>query len=163
MQNVPKNIPMTGFDKSVELAGLLVILMLWALTIFSYFNLQEIIPIHYNASGRVTKWGQKTTLLFFPITATVIFVGLTILNRYPQHFNTINWKSENASLQLKYAMRMLRILKLSIGLAFSLVVLFTYFVLDGQLSPMGPWLLPVILAVILIPVGYYLIKMLRLN
>lgn len=163
MEISERKVPMTGFDKLVEFAGILVILVLWVLAIYSYLTLQEYIPIHFNASGEVTKWGRKTTLLFFPITATVIYTGFTILNRYPQYINTVNWESDKALLQLKYSMRTLRVLKLSIGLTFCLIVLFMHFVLDGQPSPLGPWLLPTILSVILIPVGYYLIKLMKLN
>ncbi|MEO6915649.1 MAG: DUF1648 domain-containing protein [Chitinophagaceae bacterium] len=163
MKKIEKQPISTVFDKAIDFSGVVVMVFLWVFAIFSYATLRQIIPIHYNVSGGITKWGDKITLLFFPITATVIFIGLTLLNRHPQYFNTINRNSHNAPLQLKYSMRMLRVLKLTIALAFCLIIAYSHVVVEGVPSPLGPWLLPVTVAVILLPVGYFIIKLLKLH
>lgn len=162
MEIAELKIPLSSFDRFIENAGILAMIILWVLSIYSYLYLQEIIPIHFNIAGQVTKWGEKTTLLFFPITATVIFVGLTMLNRYPRYFKTINQDIEN-SQTLKYSIQTLRILKLSIAVAFCLIILFIHVNLDGLPTPLGPWFLPLMLAVIILPMGYHLVKLLLIH
>lgn len=162
MEQRPKlDIPLTPLDRVIEVISLLIMVALWCFTLFSYFKLPEIIPIHFDVSGNINKWGNKNTLIFLPVTATVIFIGLTILNKHPDIFNYPGKvTTANAAQQYTLATRMLRALKLSIAVIFSLISVFAYFAALRKTEKWGPWLLPTVVTIILLPVLYFIFKML---
>jgi uncharacterized membrane protein len=125
---------------------------MWALTLYTIFKLPTTIPIHFNSSGQADNYGNKLTLLILPILATVIYFGLTQLNKYPHIFNYMTKITEdNAQKQYTIATRMLRFLKLSILVIFSLIILFTYLTTIGVTNGLGSWFLPLTFGLLLIP------------
>ena len=78
---------LTTTDKAIELLGWISIMAIWLLTIISYTNLPDIIPTHYNAEGDPDGFGGKRLILIEPFIATVIFFGMTILNKFPHTYN----------------------------------------------------------------------------
>jgi hypothetical protein len=140
-------------DKILEVTGQIVLLILWVLTLYAFFKLPTIIPTHYNASGQVDNFGKKSTLLILPILATAIYFGLTLLNKYPHILNYMNKITEaDAIRQYTIATRMLRFIKLSILLIFSLIVLFIYLTTIGVTKGLGRWFLPLTAAFLLVPI-----------
>jgi uncharacterized membrane protein len=153
MQSRPKiNLTLSAADKTMELAGKLLLIIMWALTIFIFFKLPAIIPIHFNAMGKADSYGSKLMLLILPLLATVIYFGLTKLNKYPHIFNYMTAITEdNAVQQYTIATRILRFLKLGILLVFSLIMVFIYLTSEGIVNGLGAWFLPLTLAILLIP------------
>ena len=140
-------------DKKLELASKIVLIVMWGLTLFAFLKLPATIPTHFNASGQPDDYGNKLTLLILPILGTMIYFGLTQLNKYPHIFNYLTKiTAENAEKQYRIATRMLRFLKLSVLLIFSLIILFTYLTSIGVTTGLGFWFLPLTYALILIPV-----------
>ena len=78
---------LTKIDKAVEIMAWLLICADWALVINTYKSLPNIIPTHYNGAGLADGFGDKSMIFTLPLVATVLFVGLTILNRFPHIFN----------------------------------------------------------------------------
>ena len=46
------------------------------------------VPMHYNAAGEVNQWGSKSGLIIFPIISWMIYGMITLIERYPQIWNT---------------------------------------------------------------------------
>ncbi|MDA8686508.1 DUF1648 domain-containing protein [Robiginitalea sp.] len=146
-------------DKIIEGLGWISVFGIWILTLLNYFELPEIIPIHFNGRGEADGFGGKSNLLSLPIISTALFFGLTILNKKPHLFNYPSAiTEENALQQYTNATRMLRALKLVIVVIFGLIVLRTIQNVNGTADGLGTWFLPVIMAMIFIPIIYYLIK-----
>ena len=146
-------------DKIIEGLGWLSVFGIWILTLLHYFEFPEIIPIHFNGRGKADGFGGKSNLLSLPIISTALFFGLTILNKKPHLFNYPSAiTEENALQQYTNATRMLRALKLVIVVIFGLIVLRTIQNVNGTADGLGTWFLPVIMAMIFIPIIYYLIK-----
>ena len=140
------------------------LIFLWGFTIFSFVKLPETIPIHFDASGRPDNYGNKLTLFLLPVIGSIIYAGITYLNKYPRVFNyKVQITEENAESQYSFATRMLRILKFSIMLIFSLIVLYSYWTAIGHTKAPGRWFLPLILGIISIPLIYLVIKSLRVQ
>jgi hypothetical protein len=92
-------------------------------------------------------------LLILPALGTIIFIGLTQLNKYPHIFNYLTKITEsNARKQYTIATRMLRFMKAAILLIFSMIILYTYLTTIGAASGLGIWFLPLTLGLVLIPV-----------
>jgi uncharacterized membrane protein len=84
MNESPKiKLELTLIDKTFEILGWTSILAIWILIITNYTNLPDTIPIHYNGAGQADGFGGKGNILTLPLIATIIFVGLTILNEFP--------------------------------------------------------------------------------
>ena len=71
----------------IELIGWIAVFRIWVLTVANYLELPEIIPIHYNEVEAADSFGNKSNILALPITSTLLFIGLTILNKRPNVFN----------------------------------------------------------------------------
>lgn len=143
----------SALDKALEWGGYTMFLVMWAITAYVYFNVPEIIPTHFNAAGFPDNQGSKVSLLAFPAVGTVLYLSITLLNRYPHLFNyTVTITPENAALHYAVATRMMRYIKLVILVVFSLIVLFTYFTSAGITHGLGGLFLPFVFGLLCIPV-----------
>lgn len=154
METRPKiKLTLSPLDNKLELTGKIFLVVMWSLTLYTFFKLPAIIPTHFNASGQADDHGNKLTLFILPVLATIIYFGLTQLNKYPHIFNyTTKITEDNAQKQYTIATRMLRFLKLAILVIFSLIILFTYLTAAGVTNGLGFWFLPFAFLLLLIPV-----------
>jgi uncharacterized membrane protein len=142
----------TKLDNWLEVLGKIVLLLMWILVIYVFTRLPNTIPIHFDGYGKANNYGSKLILLILPILATIIFFGLTWLNKYPHIFNYATKITEaNAQAQYRIATRMLRFLKLSILIVFSLIILFVYLTTIGVTKGLGVWFLPFTMSLLLVP------------
>lgn len=152
-------VKLTPTDKILEILGGVSLVAFWVLILVNYASLPDIIPIHYNGLGEVDRYGGKGNILMLPIVATILFIGMTILNKFPHVFNyTTKITPENAEKQYTNALRILRCLKLSMVVVFGLTALQTIRSINGEISGPGVWFMPFSLALIFIPLLYFLIK-----
>ena len=160
MEARPKiKLELTTSDKTIEIIGWLLIISVWGLTITNYANLPDTIPTHYNGAGQADGFGGKATILTLPLTATVLFVGLTFLNKFPHIFNyPTNITQDNASRQYTNATRLIRYLKLIIVFIFGLIAFKTIQNANGEADGLGVWFLPLTMGLIFIPLIYFVIK-----
>ena len=150
---------LTTFDKTLEILGWSSILAIWVLPITNYTNLPDTIPIHYNGAGQADGFGEKATILTLPLIATVLFLGLTILNKFPHIFNyPTNITKDNALRQYTNATRLIRYFKLIIVIIFGLITFKTIQNANGQAEGLGVWFLPLTLGLIFIPLTFFLVK-----
>ena len=156
MEKRPRiKIEMTRTDKVIELIGLLTLLTIWVLTITSYSNLPDTIPIHYNGTGQIDRFGNKVYILTLPLIATAFFVGLTILNKFPHIFNYLTKiNKDNALREYTDATRINRYLKLF----FVLVIGHLAYKTISKTGGFGTWFIPLTMGLILIPLTYFIVK-----
>lgn len=146
-------------DKVLEILSWTSIILIWVFTITYYKNLPETIPIHYNGAGEADRFGKKSNILSLPLISTVIFIGITILNKFPYVFNyPTNLTTDNALRHYENATRYLRYLKFIIVIIFGIVVFQTIQNPNGQSDGLGIWFLPMTIGLILIPLIYLVIK-----
>lgn len=156
METRPKiKLQLSPLDKTLEISGKSIIMLLWILTLFAFFKMPDTIPTHFNASGQADNYGNKETIFILPIIATIMFAGLTILNRYPHVFNYANKITEtNAPYQYLLAARMIRFIKLMIAILFTTLVLFTFLTSVNITNGPSYWFLPITVGLIFIPTIY---------
>ncbi len=161
MNSRPKIKPeLTKVDKFLEYAGWFVLLVIWVLTLVNYNKLPGIIPVHFNFLGEADRFGNKLNIFILPVTATVLFIGLTILNNYPHIFNyPVRITGENALRQYTNATRFIRYLKLALAIIFLLVLLVTFY----QSQEFGIWLLILIAVAVFIPLVYFVWRSMKLK
>lgn len=158
-----KLIPTTS-DKLVDLLGWLMLLTLWAFTVINYSNLPETIPTHFNGAGEADGFGSKVSIFGLPVIATLLFIGLTVLNRYPHIFNYPSPVTQDNALRLyTLATRMLRYLKLVLVLVFGGIEFMTIQHATGKAAGLSVWFLPLTLVLIFLPLIYFVIKSVQKN
>ena len=151
MKNISENRPKlkpvsTKFDLILEIAAFLFFLAIWLLPIFAYQILPETIPTHYNLKGEIDDWGSKGTIFILPAIGLVLYIGLTVLNKYPHVFNYPTKVTEdNALQQYSKATRWMRIIKL--------IVVMLFFAIEWQIcntnenNNLPVWFLPFVIAI----------------
>jgi uncharacterized membrane protein len=154
-------IPSTA-DKLTELLGWLILLAIWTLTISHYSTLPETIPTHYNAAGEADGFGSKASIIGLPVIATLLYIGLTLLNRVPHIFNfPTPVTQDNALSQYTNATRMIRYLKLILVLVFAGISFQTIQQANGAGEGLGVLFLPLTLVLIFIPLLYFVVKSIK--
>lgn len=143
---------LSKLDNNLESTGKIFLVLMWGLTLYTFLKLPTTIPIHFNGTGQADSYGNKMILVILPILASIIYFGLTQLNKYPHIFNYMTQINEdNAEKQYTIATRMLRFLKLSILFIFSVIIFFTYLTTIGVTNGLGFWFLPLTYGLLLIP------------
>jgi uncharacterized membrane protein len=151
-------------DQAFEIMGWLSLVIMWVYTIIKYSTLPDIIPIHFNGEGQPDDFGSRATIFIFTGIGTLIFVGLTVLNKHPQKFNYLRKITpENSQRQYTNATKMVRFLKFSISLILLLSVYEICQIATGKSQGFGIWFLPFVLGLIFIPVILYGIKSIALK
>ncbi len=155
---------LTATDRILEMIGWTTVFSIWVLTITNYSNLPNIIPIHYNAMGKADGFGGKAAILMLPLIATVLFLGMTILNKFPHIFNyLVIITKEDAQRQYTNATRMIRYLKLILVVIFGLIEFKVIQNVNGQADGLGSGFLPLTSGLVFIPLIYFIAKSIREN
>ena len=156
-------VPSTA-DKLVELLGWIILLALWGWTFSHYSTLPGTIPTHFNAAGEADGFGSKASIIGLPVIATLLFIGLTVLNRYPHSFNYPTAITQDNALRLyTLATRMLRYLKLVLVLVFGGIEFMTIQNATGKAAGLGAWFLPLTLVLVFLPLIYFVVKSVQAN
>ncbi|MCS1352293.1 DUF1648 domain-containing protein [Mechercharimyces sp. CAU 1602] len=77
------------------------------------------IPIHFDETGKADGWGGKGFTLFIIMIPLVIYIVMTVMAKYPHHFNyPARLSHENAAAMYQNAQLLISWLKLEITLFF---------------------------------------------
>ena len=131
--------------------------------ISAWTTLPSEVPAHYNGVGEVDRWGSKGEMLILPIIGLAMWIGMSVLEKYPHVYNYTNLTKENAREQYLNARMMINVLKNQ------MVFIFTYLTWKniqiglGNHDSLGVWFLPVFLLLIFGSMGYFIIKSFRLS
>ncbi|MBW4618170.1 MAG: DUF1648 domain-containing protein [Cyanosarcina radialis HA8281-LM2] len=138
----------------VAIAGLVAV---FTIAIRGWSVLPETIPTHFDIAGKADGWGSKSTIWLFPILGTIVYVGFTILRRYPHTFNyPVAITEENAAKQYQIAVSLLDWLKAEFVWQITYIVWLIIEMARTGASGLSWLLLPAILITIFGTVGFYL-------
>lgn len=149
-------------DKMIESIGLVALAVLVLLPIFNFNVLPDTLPTHFNAAGTADGFGDKNSIWVLPILGLVLYLGMGLLNRYPQIFNyPVKITPENAEGQYRLATRMMRIIKIIIVIAFAYIVHASIRNALDLNNGLGGYFLPIFLLSIFGTITYFIIKIIR--
>jgi len=152
-------IPKSSLEIGLETAAALGLLMMFYVAIKSWPLLPETIPHHFGVSGKPDAWGDKWILWLLPGISLVLYVGLTILSRYPHIYN-YPWPitEQNAAAQYHLARTMIVALKAEIILLFAYLQQQTIQIALGKAEGLGVAFLPIFLILVFGTIGIYFVK-----
>ncbi|WP_282935299.1 DUF1648 domain-containing protein [Paenibacillus sp. RC67] len=163
MENRPViSIAKTTLEKFHNIVSILVLLGTFVYLFSIFSELPEKIPSHFNALGEADRWGGKSSLLLLPSIGVILFVGLTILRKYPQLFNYPREVTpDNAVRQYSNALLLLSWLKFEIMILFSYIEWSMIRSAGGAMNSLGIWFLPVVLIIVLGSVIIFAVRSFR--
>lgn len=165
MENRPRiKLKHSFSDRILIGVSCMLLIAMWIYTFFHYSNLPDSIPVHFDASGMPTRFGHKASLFALPSIATVQYVALSVLNKYPHVFNyPISLNAENAERQYRNATQMMRWVNLMLLLLFSGLVWRIVNVVRVGSSTLDRWFLPVSIVLLFLPIVYFLVRSSRIR
>lgn len=144
-------------DLSLEFIGFTGLFLFWIYVCFIFTELPDIIPTHFNFKGEADDFGSKNTIFLLPLISSILFIGLTVLNRYPHIFNYLEEiTSENAEKQYTFATRLIRFLKTIIVFVFFFIAYSTQHYSSNKSENLG-FLIWIILGLLMLGPVLYLI------
>ncbi|MFT4412306.1 DUF1648 domain-containing protein [Fredinandcohnia humi] len=156
-------IPKTMSEKIMDVLSILLLVGMYVFIIFSWNELPDRVPAHFNAAGEPDRWGGKGSVLVLPIVATFLLKTTMILNKFPHIFNyPVEVTKENAEPLYVTSRKMLSTLNLFIMFFFTIGVWETVQVAFGK-AGLGMWYLPGLLLSIFGTIGFYLNRLIRLG
>jgi uncharacterized membrane protein len=160
METRPKiQIKLSKLDKSLKLLSTIVLVVMFCLAVFVYLKSPNIIPSHFNASGKPDDFSDKSVIFILLFIGIFIYFGFNQLVKFPHIFNyPVSITKNNAERQYELATRMIRFLQLAMLITFTVIILMTYLINIGISNGLGTWFLPLFLFVINIPVIITLIQ-----
>jgi uncharacterized membrane protein len=160
METRPKiQIKLSKLDKSLKLLSTIVLVVMFCLAVFVYLKSPNIIPSHFNASGKPDDFSDKSVIFILLFIEIFIYFGFNQLVKFPHIFNyPVSITKNNAERQYELATRMIRFLQLAMLITFTVIILMTYLINIGISNGLGTWFLPLFLFVINIPVIITLIQ-----
>ncbi len=145
------------YDIVINLICLLLLLGVAGYLAVNWSSIPDKIPSHYNAVGEVDSWGNKMELLVLAIIGWIMYIGITVLEQFPQVWNTgVTVTEENKA-------RIYPILKMMISTLKLLVVgVFVFLALNSALAKALPlWFLPVFLVLMFGSIVFFIVRLIR--
>jgi len=147
-------VPFETVDVIIEFISITLLILMWVYCIVNYMELPDTIATHFNGAGEPNGYGSRQTVWIIPIIATVMYIGLFILNKYPHTHNyMVNITEENALKNYKFSTRIVRVVNF---LCVLLMTYITYMIVEsafGKQFNLGTWFVPLVIGVsIILPI-----------
>ncbi|GIK41481.1 MAG: hypothetical protein BroJett011_53140 [Chloroflexota bacterium] len=150
------DLPYTSQEWALEVIALGGLALIIGMLSLAWFDLPALVPTHFGPSGHADAWGDKRSILILPVMSIMLYLMLTVANRYPHKFNYL-WPitAQNAREQYRLARLLLAWLKAEMIILFTFLEWMTIRVALGQAAGLGSIFLPIVLGVIFGTVGIY--------
>lgn len=147
------------YDIVVNTVCVILLLGILVYLILNWNSIPDKIPGHYNAMGEIDRMGSKNELLVLLMISWLMYIGMTVLEKFPQAWNTgVTVTEENKERVYKVLKNMISTMKLI------MVTNFAYLTINSSLAmSLSVWFLPVFLTLMLGSIIYYIIKLNRVK
>lgn len=147
------------FDYIIEVIcwGLVVGIPLYLL--MNWQQIPEQIPMHYDAMGNIDRWADKGELIVMPIVTLIMYTFMTIIERFPQVWNTgVKVTEENQARVYRVLKNLVKTMKLIVIADFSFMTINS---LIGRDLPV--WFTPVVLLLVFGNIIFWIIKLVKVK
>ena len=147
------------YDIFVEIICLTLLIGTLIYLFINWNSIPDEIPGHYNAMGEIDRMGRKGELFVVPIIGWLMYLGITLLEKFPEVWNT------GVKVTKKNKERVYRTLKNMLStMKFIIVAVFTYITINSAQSLSLPvWFTPVFLILLFGSITFFTIKLVRVS
>ncbi len=151
-------------DRLLRLAGIIVILLIFALPSYHYASLPERIPMNFNPAGEINRMTDKAGIWRIPIVAASFFIFLELLIFFiPTAVKYFDKLDENKEKYLQLGIRTLKVLNLLFASIFLYV---TYSIIrsaGGEWSGISDRLTNVIFSALFVIVVFFAYRFVKID
>ena len=145
----------TAWDWITEALSLALVLGTILYLIVMWKSIPDTIPAHYNAAGEVNRWGGKSELLMLPIIGGILYFLITLVQQYPEAWNTgVTVTEENRERVYRILRNLIGTTKLMMLLVFSSLT-----VLSSLGLALPIWYLGVFLVLLFGSITFFIIQL----
>jgi uncharacterized membrane protein len=164
-QNRPAlKIKKTPLEIALNIISLLLFIGSVSYLLTEWPSLPNRVPMHYNFFGEVDKWGSKGIIFLHPIIGAVLWIGLTILEKFPHVYNYIvGLTEENLERQYKNGRIMANVIKNEILIYISYCNWEDIKAAYGHDIAFGTWDLLLFLIVLFGSIGFFIVRSFHLK
>ncbi|MCG6187002.1 DUF1648 domain-containing protein [Maribellus maritimus] len=153
-------INLTLIDYFFEIIGAIGMVCLILLPVYYFNDLQSQMPKHFNTLGQVDSYRNRGIIWLLPAIGMFLYVGLSILNKFPFAFNyPTKVTNENAEKLYTPGTRTIRLLKLIVILLFAFLNFKTLETGLNRATEVGKYFLAIFLIVFTILMVTMIYKM----
>jgi len=139
--------------------GCLMLAGIWIYVLVRWSSLPEKLPGHYNFAGEIDRWGSRGELLSAPVVMLVLFILLSVAERFPRIWNTgMEVTEQNRERVYTLIRHLLTSSKLLMVAIFSCITL-----CSAAAQPLSPWFLPLTIVAILGLLAFYIVRLVRIK
>ncbi|AXI00877.1 DUF1648 domain-containing protein [Sporosarcina sp. PTS2304] len=120
------------------------------------------IPAHFGLDGEVDRYGSKAELLLLPLIGIALWIGLSVLEKYPHTFNYINLRADNIDVQYRYGMLFMNATKNISTLLMVFIMWQMNGIALGQIETLNMPVFIGILVLLFAVVGFYFVRVMKL-
>lgn len=163
MKTHPKvKIELTIADKLLLILAWFSLAYCWNYFLQTYSGLQETIPVHFDHTGQIDSYGNKSSYIYLIIVPTIIFLGLSFLARIPHKLNyPVVITEQNAYRHYHNAFRILTSMQLVTMIIFFYLMWNTNMISNGTSTALNPFVIGSFILLLILPVTIYLIRAIR--
>ncbi|BCN31070.1 DUF1648 domain-containing protein [Anaeromicropila herbilytica] len=139
----------------VEIVCLILLIGITIYLIMNWNSFPDKIPGHYNTMGQIDRMGNKIELLLLPVMAWLIYIGITITERFPQAWNTgVTVTEENKERVYPVLKNMISTTKLIV------VAVFVFITVNStEANSLPVWFLPTFVLLLVGSSIFFIIKL----
>jgi uncharacterized membrane protein len=161
-KRVKLEMPRTRMEIYCEVVAAAAVAFLFIYLSATWATLPDKIPTHFDFAGTPDHWGSKYSLLLLVGVTIVLYVGLSILTRFPHIYNyPFAITDENRRQQYSLARNMVTALKAELVCVFVFMTWQTVNVACGRAGDLTGWFMPAFLLIVFGTVIIYFVKAYR--
>ncbi len=147
----------TKFGMAIQVLCILCLVGTTLFILICWNKIPKEIPSHYNMAGEADAMSGKGFLFFPLIMNWLMFLGISVLEQFPQAWNTgVKITRQNRERVYRILYHMIVCLKLSVVLIFSFLTVW-----HGAYLPF--WFFPVSMAAVFGPMVFFMIRLWRVK
>lgn len=130
--------------------------------IVQWNQLPDEIPAHFGGDGEVDRYGSRAELLLLPVIGLIMWVGMSVLEKYPHTYNYINLRPDNKEIQYRYGILFMNVIK---NLSTLLFVFLIWQMTDIAMARIDSLNMPIFITLLVLlfgSIGFYLYKVMKL-
>jgi len=155
----PIKIERNALDTIETIVSLLCLVGVVVYLILAWNTIPDKIPGHYNAAGEVNRWGNKSKLIMLPIISWVTYGLITLIERFPQIWNTgVRVTEENRAAVYRLLKSMIAVVKMFVLLMFASLT-----VLSSLSLNLPMWYVLAFLVALFGTIAYFIVRLTRLR
>ena len=158
------DLPKTTIEKIADIIGISAFLLSLLYIVLNWFNLPAEVPVHFNGTGDVDRWGSKFQLLLLPAIGIVMFIMMHIIGKKPHIHNYPDRLNEtNVEAFYTTSRKFLNVMKNLINILFAYLTYEIILVAQEQAASFSMFGMIVIMIAIVVVIAVAMIKMARIK